>query len=138
MLLENDRKGSFTERLEKKAREALGAQRKWNGDWSPSWLLKDEIALTLDQIEGLRFRGRRVELGLLEEECGIGTELMQMEQRTPRYSPFRFPERERMQRRLGDLAKETRRLKTVQAEKLDVLHEKLLGLVGKAKQLRAN
>ena len=126
---------SFTERLEEKAREAMGAQREKNRGWSPSWLLKDEIALTLDQLDGLRFRGRGVELGLLEEECGIGTELMQMEARTPRYATYRFPEREKLQRRLGQLSQERRRFRTTQAEKLDALHERLLGLVGKERLL---
>lgn len=127
---------SFTERLEEKARNAVSAQRKRDRHWSPSWLLKDEIALTLDQIEGLHFRGRQVELGLLEEECGIGTELMQMEQRTPRYSPYRFPEREKLQRRLGQLSQERRRFEMTRAERLDGLHSRLLGLVGKEKLLR--
>ena len=127
----NSHEGPFTERLEEKAREAGSAEREKNRGWSPSWLLRDEIALILDQIEGLRFRGRQIELGLTKEECGIGTELMQMEQRTPRYSPNRFPEREKLQRRLGQLSQERRRFRMAQAEKLDGLHERLLGLVGK-------
>ena len=135
-LEDKHRELTFTERLEEKAREAVSARREKNRGWSPSWLLKDEIALTLDQIEGLRFRGRRVESGLLEEECGIGTELMQMEARTPRYSPFRFPEREKLQKRLGKLSQERRRFRTAQAEKLDGLHERLLGFVGKERVLR--
>lgn len=126
-----DRDLTFAGQLEKRARAAVAGPKNRNGHWSPSWLLKDEIALTLDQIEGLRIRERRVELGLLEEECGIGTELMQMEQRTPRYSPYRFPEREKLQRRLGQLSQEQRRFSVAQAEKLDGLHERLLGLVGK-------
>lgn len=131
-----DRDLTFAEQIEQRAREAVSARHDRDGRWSPSWLLKDEIALTLDQIEGLRFRGRRVELGLLEEECGIGTELMQMEQRTPRYSPYRFPEREKLQRRRGQLSQERRRFRISEAEKLDGLHEKLLGLVGKEGMLR--
>ena len=132
-----DRDLTFAEQLERRARASVAGPKNRNGRWSPSWLLKDEIALTLDQIEGLRFRGRRVKLGLLEEECGIGTELMQMEQRTPRYAPYRFPEREKLQRRLGQLSQERRRFTTAQSEKLDGLHERLLGLVGKEGVLSA-
>ena len=133
--LEDVQGKSFGERLEEGAREAVSLEREKNRGWSPSWLLKDEIALTLDQIEGLRFRGRRMELGLLEEECSIGTELLQMEQRTPRYSTYRFPEREKMKRRLGQLSQERRRFRMAQAEKLDGLHERLLGLLGKERML---
>ena len=70
-----------------------------------------------------------------EEESGIGTELLQMEARTPRYSPYRFPEREKLQRRLGQLSQERRRFKMTEAEKLDGLHNRLLSLLSKHRQV---
>ncbi len=128
--------GSFAEQLEQRARNALSVPRRKNGRWSPSSILEDEVALLLHQIDASRARESDVFESLLEEECGIGTELLQMEARTPRYSPYRFPEREKLQRRLGQLSQERRRFSVAQAEKLDGLHERLLGLVGKHRQVR--
>ena len=93
------------------------------------------MALVLHQIDMSRDRERDALDSLLEEECGIGTELLQMEARTPRYSPYRFPEREKLQKRLGQLSQERRRFTMAQAEKLDGLHTRLLSLVSKHRQV---
>ena len=93
------------------------------------------MALVLHQIDASRERERDALDSLLEEECSIGTELLQMEARTPRYSPYRFPEREKLQRRLGHLSQERRRFQMAQAEKLDGLHRELLSLMRNWRQL---
>ena len=72
---------------------------------------------------------------LLQSECYIETELIQMENRTPRYSPYRFPEREKLQRRLGRIAEERRRFTMTLAEKLDSFHDRLLSSLKKHQQL---
>ena len=103
--------------------------------WSPAPSLDDQIWLTLHHIETNREREQTVKENLLLEECEIGTELLQMEARTPRYSAYRFPEREKLQRRLGQLAAERRRFVGSHAERLDTLHDRLLALVGKQRLL---
>ena len=128
--------GSFAEQLEQQARSAVGVSKIRSGRWSPKSILEDEVALVLHQIDASRARERDTLDSLLNEECGIGTELLQMEARTPRYSPYRFPEREKLQRRLGQLSQERRRFTMAQAEKMDGLHERLLGLVGKDNVLK--
>ncbi len=128
-------RGSFTEQLEEKARITLSAAGRQTGRWSPRSMLEDEVALVLHQIDASRAQERDVLESLLEEECGIGTELLQMEARTPRYSPYRFPEREKLQRRRGQLSQERRRFTISQAEKLDGLHARLLSMLNKFRQV---
>ena len=126
---------SLTDDLEEKARQLLQSERRGLSQWSPRWMIEDEIALIMDQIEGLKKLEEEVREELLASECEMGTELLQMEQRTPRYSPYRFPEREKIHRRLDSIRSERRRIRVGQAEKLDRLHERLLGLVGKWRHL---
>ncbi len=68
-------------------------------------------------------------------EITVNTELIQMEERTPRYSPYRYPEREKLQRRVHSLEQERRRLKIARDEKLRSLHERLLSLLSQHSQL---
>ena len=132
------RKRTFAERLEEKARNALSVPGRQTGRWSPKSIIEDEVALVLHQIDTSRERERDTLDSLLNEECGIGTELLQMEARTPRYSPYRFPEREKLQRRLGQLSQERRRFSIFQGEKLDGLHNRLLALLGRRRLLSFN
>ncbi len=133
---ESEQMQSFAEGLEQRAQDVLAAPATKIGQFSRSSLFEDEIALALHQIDGLRAREQDMMQNMLQAECYIDTELMQMEQRTPRYSPYRFPEREKMQRRLGHLAEERRRLTLAHAEKLDALHNRLLSLLNKHRQLK--
>ncbi|MEE8113017.1 MAG: hypothetical protein V3T23_01550 [Nitrososphaerales archaeon] len=126
---------SFTEKLEERARKVFAAPGKKIGHFSQSSFFEDAIALTLDHIERLRSREQDITQSLLQAECYVETELMQMEQRTPRYSPYRFPEREKMQRSLIRIAEERRRFSIAHAEKLDGLHDLLLSLLNKHRQL---
>ena len=126
---------SFAEKLEEKAQERLVSPDRQFGYLSLSSLIQDDIALILDQIEQLRARGKGIMQSLLQSECYIETELIQLEDRTPRYSPYRFPEREKLQRRLSRIAEERRRFTTTHAEKLDSFHDRLLSLLKKHRQL---
>ena len=127
---------SFTDTLEQRARDAISSCSSWEVEgFSASSILKDEIALTLHQLSGSRVRGKKIEQSLLQEESEINTELMQMEQRTPRYSPYRFPEREKLQRRQSRVLEQRRRLTLSLAEKLDALHDRLLSLLSRHRQI---
>jgi hypothetical protein len=126
---------SFTLNLEAAARRILDGRSQGDSRWSAASTLDDEIALALSQIDRLRAREREVMESLLEAECAIGTELLGMEARTPRYALWRWPEREKMQRRLQQLGSEQRRLRLALAERLDGLHVRLLSLVSRRRLL---
>ena len=117
--------------LETRARKLRSDLKRDSWDNAPSSMIEREIALTLDRIRNARHLKGRLNDNILETECGVDTELMQMEDRTPRYSPYRFPEREKLQRRLFFLDVERRRLETVHAEKMNDLWERLLNLLHK-------
>lgn len=93
--------------------------------------IEHELTLLLDQIDQARKLERSFAGSLLKNECYIDTELMQMEMRTPRYSPYRFPERDKLQRRLLEIEKERRNSATAQVDRLQALHQRLLALLGK-------
>jgi len=95
----------------------------------------DEIALMLDQIDSWRQVKERLVRSLLHGEMYTNTELMQMEARTPRYSPYRFPEREKLQRRLLDIERERRRHDAEHAERMMQLHARLQELLNRHEQV---
>ena len=121
--------------LEEKAREVLASTQGPDLSLLPSYLVRGELSLLLHQIEQRRVLEKVIEDNLLQQECHITTEMVQMEDRTPRYSLYRFPEREKMQRRLDRIASERRRFQIVRAERLEGLHERLLALLHKHRQL---
>ena len=100
-----------------------------HSDFSVTDSLVREIALVLDQLDSLRDLDDSQRLSLLRVECYTNTELMQMEQRTPRYSPHRFPEREKFQRSLLRIEQDRRRLADTAADRERHLHDRLLSLV---------
>ena len=101
----------------------------WDG--SPCAMLDREIALVLDQIRAARDLEERTHNNLFDTECRIDTELMQMECRTPRYSPYRFAEREKLHERLHFVEMEGRKLGKTHTERMGTLHERLLTLLQK-------
>lgn len=127
---------SFSASLEERARQIIDAAPEPISEFSATSFFEEQLALTLDQIDKLRSRERELRHALLRAECEVETELLQMEDRTPRYSPYRYPEREKLQRRLAQLAEEGRRLLLSQGEKMDGLHDRLLALLQKHRQLR--
>lgn len=128
---------SFTDNLEQRARDAISSRPSWEVEgFSASSILKDELALTLHQLGGLRARGKKIEESLFHEESEINTELMQMEQRTPRYSPYRYPEREKLQRRRGRIKEQQRSLAIAHNQRLDALQDRLLSSLSKHRQVK--
>jgi hypothetical protein len=97
--------------------------------------LRREIALIQEQLEQTRTVNECIRRHRLRDECEISTELMQMEQRTPRYSPYRFPEREKIQRRSHALRREERQQLMSYILRMDQLHDRLLQLLNRHDQL---
>lgn len=121
-----------SKKLEEKARD-LGEN---SSDSAILSMIEEEISLTIDQIDCLREMHENLRNELLQIQCYVDTELMQMEDRTSRYSPYRFPEREKLQRGLVNIAKERRKLVVLEQEKLQNLHSHLLKLLHKHAQLK--
>lgn len=129
---------SFAKRLEEKAREIVQELPPTSWDASDTTIVGRELALIVSQIHRLQALNERESRQLLRIECYVGTELLQMEARTPRYSPDRFPEREKLQRRLMTIDQERRRLVIGHEDKLRPLHDRLLYLLEQHTQLTEN
>ena len=125
----------FIKSLEEKAELVASVPKRDQWDKSIPSIVRREIALTVDQIKRLKQCHEEQFLRLLQIECYVNTELMQMEQRMPKYSPCRFPEREKFQKRLFEIEKERRNLSLKLEEKTQGLENHLLSLINKYEQL---
>ena len=87
------------------------------------------MARALRELKSARTLEEATRRSLLRQECYIDTELMHMEQRTPKYSPYRFPEREKLQRRLHQLERERRDRGIAHWERVQRLRSELIELL---------
>ena len=130
-ILYHTTKPTFSERLEKRARAILKQRDRNRQPSSTVTGLERQVALTLDQLAQTRTLHEDLRRSLLRQECYTDNELNDMEQRTPKYSPYRFPEREKLQRRLIKFEEERRRLALKEDEQLRGIHDRLLELVNR-------
>lgn len=121
----------FIESLEDKANQIIKNSSNNNWDSSIPAILKRDIALTTDQIDRLRQLHKMQVDELNKTESQIETELVQMEDRTPKYSPLRFPEREKLQKEIISLKGERRRHNLAHQDKLQNLHRNLLTAISR-------
>lgn len=128
-------RGNFAGRLEQAARGLGCGVERTPGTFSIAALIQQDVALTMEQIDGLRTLHRSQLRSLLRAECYINTELMDMEERTPRYSPDRFPERDKLQQRLFVVESDRRRQFAFYHERLQALQSRLLSLLQKHGQV---
>jgi len=125
----------FAKTLEEKASDIAAFPKKEQWDKSIPSIVRREIALTVDQIKRLKERHEEQFHRLLKLECYVDTDLMQMEQRQPRYMPYHFPEKEKLKQRLFDIEKDRRNLSLRLEEKTQGLEDRLLSLINKHEQL---
>lgn len=125
----------FKKTLEEKANEiaAYPARAQWEN--SVPGMVRREIALTVDQIRRLREQHDREFHQLLKIETYVDSDLIQLEQRQPRYTPYHFPEKEKLKQRLFEIEKERRNLSLRLEEKTQGLEDRLLSLINKHQQL---
>jgi len=121
----------FIKSLEEKAEHLASVPTRELWDKSIPSIVRREIALTVDQINRQRDSHEKQLRELLRMECSVGTDLMQLEQRQPRYAPYHFPEKEKFKQRLFEIEKERRNLSLWLEEKTRGLEEKLLDLVNR-------
>ena len=125
----------FAKTLEEKAEHLASVPKREQWDKSIPSIVRREIALTVDQIRRLKERHDEQFRRLLRLECYLDTDLMQLEQRQPRYIPYHFPEKEKLKQRLFEIEKERRNLSLRLEEKTQGLEDKLLALVNRHEQL---
>ena len=121
----------FTKSLEEKAEHLTSVPKREQWDKSIPSIVRREIALTVDQIKRLKEKHEEQFRRLLRIECYIGTDLMQLEQRIPRYVPYHFPEKEKFKKRLFEIEKERWQLKLRLEKEVRGMEDKLLGLVNR-------
>lgn len=126
----------FPESLEEKAENIIKDFDFQDWDNSVPAIFKREIALTLDQIKRLQKLHKKQVSMLGNAECEIDTEMLQMEARTPKYSPYKYPEREKFQRQLLGIKSERAREDVFYEDRLQNFHRTLLGLIHKYEQIR--
>jgi len=125
----------FSFYMEESARDLISSRNSQYTGFEVTSLIEQEIALTLDQIDRLRSVQTYQNRSLCRVECYVDTELMQMEERAPQYSPYRFPEREKFQQRLFGIEAERRKNSMIYEDKMQNLQRKLLSLMQKHEQL---
>ena len=121
--------------LEEKAGQLAAGSNDRHWDISIPASIRREIGLTLDHISRQKQLHDQQMLGLLRIECYVDTDLMQLEQRIPRYTPYHFPEKEKFKKRLFEIEKERRNLTLRLEEKKQALQDRLLSLINKHQQL---
>ena len=122
---------NITHDLERAARQLVAHMKARHGSDSIITSIEQEIAFTLEQIDRLQTLHKGQSKSLCKVECYVGTELIQMEARTPRYSPKRFPERDKLQNRLFAIEAERRKHSVFYEDRLQTLQKQLLSLMQK-------
>lgn len=126
----------FSKDLKDKA-DAIKRQLK-DSQWNRSieGNLRREIALTLEQIHQLQHGYYQQCRDIADDECYVGTLLLDIKHRTSQYSFSRFPEEVKHQKHLLTLRAERRQLSLQFQDKLHTLEDKLLDLLNKHDQIK--
>ena len=125
----------FTKSLEEKAEFLASVPKQEQWDKSIPSIVRREIALTVDQIKRLKEKHEEQLLRILRIECYVDTDLMQLEERIPRYVPYHFPEKEKFKQRLFEIEKERRGLSLKLEKETRGMEDKLLSLVNRCEQI---
>jgi len=125
----------FRKTLEDRANELAAETGTVQWDTSIPSVLRREIALTVEQLEQIKFLTRDQMKRLLQQECEINTQMKEYRLGIPHHTAFRFPEEQKLQQRLFDIEKERRKLSTQYHDKQKTLEDRLLELVNKHEQL---
>jgi len=99
-------------------------------------IIESDIFLTLNQLDQVQEMHNELGRSLDTTESYLNTEIMQLEDRMPRYSPYKYPEKEKLQGKLLGLETERRRLAVEQQREEHRLQRQLLVLKNKQSQLK--
>lgn len=98
---------------------------------TPAMGIGREISLTLETIHRWKHLQEDLRRKLVRSECYVETERMQMEERMPSYSHYRFAERHKFRQQLAKIEEERRKLLVGHEERMQSLHQHLLSLLNK-------
>ena len=129
-VMDNDRDSMD---LETKATELVTGVT-WNNDVLS--VIEREVQQAVEHIEAVRKSNEENLERLLKIECYVDTELIQQEARMPRYTWYRFPEREKLTRRLLHIEDQRRQVIQDYEESLRKMKERLLEVVNRLVQLK--
>jgi len=122
---------SFKKTLEDKANELADQQNLPQWDTSLTAMLRREIALTMGQLDQLKFLKQDQHLRLLRLECDINTQIKRHRQQMPWYVPHHLPQEQKLRQQLLDIGKEKRNLTVRLHDKKHTLEDRLLELINK-------
>lgn len=125
------KENKFGNSLEAKAKEIAQHYPEDLENPSPAFSIQREISLTLEGIHRWRQLQEYLHHRLVKSECYVESERMQMEQRMPSYSHYRFAERHKFFRQLARLGEERRKLAISHEERMQTMHQRLLSLLNK-------
>lgn len=125
----------FSRKLQERARRLAAGSNDTLWDPSIPATVRREIALALDQIDRQKKSHKTHLHQLLRAECAVGTDLMELEQRIPWYTPSYLPEKDTLKQRLAEIEKDRRKLNQKHQEKLHALEDRILNLIHKHQQL---
>jgi hypothetical protein len=125
----------FSKTLQEKASQLAAGSNDTCWDTSIPATIRREIALAVDQINRQKESHAKQLRQLLQMECAVGTDLMELEQRIPWHTPNYLPEKDTLKQRLFDIEKDRRKLNQRHQEKLHTLEDRLLNLIHKHEQL---
>ena len=132
-MLKAKRKPSFSETLEQKVRSVVSE--KAPGAAFVTATIHRQMALALDQLDRTRSLHEAIRRQLLRVECYIDTEVIQISPREPVYIDERWHDRQMLKRKLFFIDHERRKLAVSEQEKLQALHDRLLSLWNKYRQI---
>ena len=125
--------------LERRCRDLLRASHENEESETPATFVQRELALTLNHIQRLRRRDRHAHQGLLERECDIETQIMNIRPSDHRYMPHRWAEQSRMviqlSASLAAVEDQRRRVNVDYDKRMQTLHDRLLQLLNMHAQL---
>jgi hypothetical protein len=125
----------FSKTLQDRARQLAAGSNDTLWDPSIPATVRREIALAVDQVNRQK-ESHDIQLRqLLQMECSVGTDLMELEQRIPWYTTDNLPGKDTLKQRLFDIEKDRRKLDQKHQEKLHALEDRILNLIHKHQQL---
>ncbi len=135
-IVEKKRARRFEEMLEEEASRVARSLEDRVRDASIPSTLEEQIALAVEQLRQVREQNQELQHRLLLLECGVGTDILQLEPRPHEYVDQHREKRLSLKSRLLKIEGDRQRLSLTQLEKEQALHEKLLSLLQKLKLVR--
>ena len=125
------------DKLEAKCRRLIGTKREDRAD--PGALIEQEIAITLDQLDGVRAKGKQLERRLNDLEMDFKSQILNLSTPRAEYSFDRWAAREKMKQGLGHtivkLENHQQRLSLDEEKTIRSLQDRLLELWGRWEQI---